>query len=222
MRLRSDIELVTLRELIAKFEKQLAESHNEPFWQKFFTDNPFILSLAFATPVLKVHDNAYVGGQGFTRDGGKFADYLYKTGSTGNLCIVEIKKPATELLRSTPYREHLYQASSDLVGAVTQVMDQRMNLNHEIYVLAGRTGQHDLKAHSVQCVVVAGKDLVDADKKKSFDLFRTSLNSVTAITFDELLARLKEIDRVFSREKEAQAQSPAPVGFSDNTNEEAE
>lgn len=97
-----------------------------------------------------------------------------------------------------------------------------MNLNHEIYVLAGRTGQHDLKAHSVQCVVVAGKDLVDADKKKSFDLFRTSLNSVTAITFDELLARLKEIDRVFSREKEAQAQSPAPVGFSDNTNEEAE
>lgn len=220
MRLRSDIELVTLKELIAKFEKHLDENHNEPFWQKFFTENPFILSLAFATPVLQVHDNAYVGGRSFTGDGGKFADYLYKTGSTGNLCIVEIKKPSTDLLKATPYRERLYQASSELVGAVTQVMDQRMHLNHDIHQLVRSSRQYDLQAHSVQCVVVAGKDLTDEDKQKSFELFRTSLNSVSVLTFDELLARLREIDRVLTEEKKSQTEPTLSTTPDDSTEEE--
>ena len=45
--LKSVIEQVTLRELIAKIEDMLSKNLPEPRWQAFFKANPFVLGLAF-------------------------------------------------------------------------------------------------------------------------------------------------------------------------------
>lgn len=62
-KLRGDIELVTLEALIKRYEEMLREKLVEDRWQKFFNENPFILNMAFGYPVIKVRDQASVGGR---------------------------------------------------------------------------------------------------------------------------------------------------------------
>lgn len=97
--LKSDIELVTLNQLIERYQEMLGKGLAEGKWQSFFLENPFILSLAFAVPTLMVQGQAYAGGKRLNGSGGKIADFLYASASTGNLALIEIKKPGTDLLR---------------------------------------------------------------------------------------------------------------------------
>ncbi|MEA3808766.1 DUF4263 domain-containing protein [Enterobacter hormaechei] len=76
----------------------LGKGLTESKWQSFFLENPFILSLAFAVPAMLVQGQAYAGGKRLNGSGGKFSDFLYASASTGNLGLIEIKKPQTELL----------------------------------------------------------------------------------------------------------------------------
>jgi hypothetical protein len=50
MRLSADIGLVSLQQLIERFEEMRGKTLLEAKWQAFFNDNPFVLSLAFSTP----------------------------------------------------------------------------------------------------------------------------------------------------------------------------
>ena len=61
-RLQRDIELVKLEGLIARFEEMMTKQLNESEWQLFFDQNPFVLSMAFGYPVIKVKERASVGG----------------------------------------------------------------------------------------------------------------------------------------------------------------
>ncbi|MDX5332181.1 MAG: DUF4263 domain-containing protein, partial [Caulobacteraceae bacterium] len=66
-----EIELVTLEELIARFEQRLAANGDEEAWQKFFKTHPFILKLAFGYPILAMGDQISVGGGRFDGKGEK-------------------------------------------------------------------------------------------------------------------------------------------------------
>ncbi len=60
--LKSDIELVTLNQLIERYQEMLGKGLAEGKWQSFFLENPFILILVFAVPALMVQGQAYAGG----------------------------------------------------------------------------------------------------------------------------------------------------------------
>jgi len=129
MSLKSDIELVTLKQLIDRYQEMLKKGLSEGKWQNFFMENPFILSLAFAVPFMLVQGQAYVGGKRLNGRGGKYTDFLWASVTTGNLALIEIKRPETELLYQKPYRgDDVYGPSSDLGGAIAQVLDQRFKL----------------------------------------------------------------------------------------------
>lgn len=64
-KLRGDIELVTLESLIKRYEQMLGEKLIEGRWRDFFNENPFILNMAFGCPVIKVRDQASVGGRSY-------------------------------------------------------------------------------------------------------------------------------------------------------------
>lgn len=194
--LRSDIELVTLSQLIERYQEMLEKGLAEGKWQDFFLGNPFILSLAFAVPALMVQGQAYAGGKRLNGSGGKIADFLYASASTGNLALVEIKKPGTELLGKTPYRgDDVYAPSTDLGGGIAQILDQRFKLQSELPVIKNNMNRNDIHSYAVRCIVIAGMTPPEHSQKKSFELVRNALSDVVVVTFDELLARLIEIQR---------------------------
>tara|TARA_R110000782_G_scaffold270455_1_gene371316 strand:- start:20022 stop:21482 length:1461 start_codon:yes stop_codon:yes gene_type:complete len=191
--LSREIELITLEDLIARLSLRLNENHAEAFWQKFFLSNPFVLRLAFGLPVLLFKDQVVVGGTKLDGSGGKIADFVMKAGLYGNLAIVEIKTPQTELVEARIYRGEVHAPTWRLSGAVTQVADQRYKLQMDIKQKKVDSRQYDIFTYGIQCLVIAGRDPGDEARKKSFELFRNGLKDVTVITFDELLAKLQSL-----------------------------
>jgi len=198
--LKSDIELVTLEQLIERYQAMLEKDLTEPKWQRFLQENPFILSLAFAVPPMLIKGNAYVGGTRIDRNGGKFADFLLANAATGNLAIIEIKRPNTALLTRTEYRDDVFSPSPDLSGAITQVLDQRYRMQRTISVLKEESDRSDIFAYAIRCVVIAGRLPEDAPQKKSLELARNALNGVAVITYDELLGRLVSLRNALTPE----------------------
>lgn len=196
--LKSDIELVTLKQLIKRFQEMLESGLAESKWQSFFLANPFILNLAFAIPAMMVQGQAYAGGKRLNGSGGKVIDFLCASVSTGNLALIEIKKPGTELLGRTPYRgDDIYGLSTDLGGAIAQVLDQRFRLQSELPIMKNTMNRYDIHSFAVRCIIIAGVTPQEHQQRKSFELVRNTLSDVTVITFDELLARLTELQKAF-------------------------
>ncbi len=196
--LKSEIEQVTLQQLIERFREMLGKDLPEGRWQSFLTQNPFILSLAFAVPAMIVQGQAYAGGKRLSGRGGKVADFLCASASTGNLAIVEIKRPATDLLAASPYRgDDVYAASGELSGTIAQVLDQRLKLQRELPLLKEESERADIHDYGIRCILVAGRTPGDRARRKSLELLRNAMIGVTVLTFDELLARLDEIHGAF-------------------------
>lgn len=131
--LNREIELVTLEDVIAKFEAKLADtSLTEGSWQRFLSNNPFILRLAFGLPAIIFREQMPVGGWDVDNKGGKLADFVMKSGALGNLAIVEIKRPKSTLLGKKTYRGGVHAPSVGISGAVTQVIDQRYQLQKHL------------------------------------------------------------------------------------------
>jgi hypothetical protein len=192
--LKGEIEQVTLQQLIERFDEMLEKGLAESRWQSFLTNNPFILSLAFAVPAIIVEGQAYAGGKRLNGRGGKVADFLCASASTGNLAIVEIKKPGTDLLSHSAYRgDDVFAASAELSGTISQVLDQRVKLQRELPALKEASDRYDIHDFGIRCIVVAGRTPNEAPRRRSLELLRNAFTGVTVITFDELLARLKEI-----------------------------
>ena len=203
LELNREIELLTLEQLIARLEGYLTKNHPESFWQRFFSDNPFILRLAFGLPIVVFGEQVSVGGSKFDGSGGKIADYVVKAGHFGNLAIIEIKMPQTPLLEARVYRGEVHAPTKHLSGAVTQILDQRYQLQTTINDRKVASGAYDVFSFAMQGLVIAGRDPVGPAEKKSFELFRNGLKDVTIVTFDELLAKLRALHEFLSSTGEA-------------------
>jgi hypothetical protein len=89
------------------------------------------------------------------------------------------------------YREGIYTPSSDLSGAINQVLDQRYKLQKEISSIKENTRMYDIETYSVHCAVIVDTMLEGVDEQKSIELFRGNLKEVNIVTFDEMLEKLK-------------------------------
>jgi hypothetical protein len=151
------------------------------------------------------------GGKRLSGRGGKVTDFLCASASTGNLAIVEIKKPTTDLLGGSPYRgDDVFAASTELSGTVAQVLDQRMTLQRELPNLKEQSERYDIHDYGTRCIIVAGVTPSDRARRKSLELLRNALVGVTLLTFDELLARLEEIHAALSPAAELPTNGEVP------------
>jgi hypothetical protein len=203
-KLRSDIELVTLDALIKRYEEMLSQKLAEGRWQDFFNENPFILSMAFGYPIIKVRGQASVGGRKLSGDGEKITDFLVRNSLTNNTAIFEIKTPQTAILNKTPLREGVYTPSADVSGSINQALDQKYQLQKQIAQIKDNTRLYDIESYAVHCCLVIGKTPDSNDRKKSFELFRRNSKDVEIVTFDELLEKLKQLS-VFLRAADEEA-----------------
>lgn len=192
--LKSDIEQVTLKQLIELLAGMLEKNLPEARWQAFLEQNPFVLSLAFPVPVLVVQDRAYVSGKRLDDRGGRIADFLCASASTGNLAIVEIKRPGSDLVAGSAYRgDDVFGATSELSGAIAQVLDQRLHLQTTWPALKEASERPDIHGFAIRCIVIIGKTPTGRAQRRSFELYRQAMSGVTIVTFDELLSRLREV-----------------------------
>lgn len=203
-KLRVDIELVTLEALITRYEGMLGENLVEGHWQDFFNENPFILNMAFGYPVIKVRDQASVGGRKLSSDGEKITDFLVKNSLTNNTAIFEIKTPQTPILNKTPFRDGVYTPPADLSGSINQALDQKYQFQKQIAQIKDNTRLYDIESYAVHCCLVIGKKPDGDDRQKSFELFRHNSKDVEIVTFNELLEKLKQLS-AFLRAAEAES-----------------
>ena len=189
--LSRSIELVNLDNRIASFQRLLNSDPLEREWQDFLNDNPFILSLAFGHPVLKVRDQASVGGRKLSGKGDNITDFLVKNKLTNNCAIVEIKRSGTRLLNNTP-RNGVHTPSGRLVGAVNQALAQKYRFEKEVAQIKDNSGIYDITSYSVSCCLLIGKMPGTEDRQRSLELYRGNSKDVEILTYSELLEKLKQ------------------------------
>jgi hypothetical protein len=205
-------EMLKSSDAITAYRKQhhIKASGDEAVWQHFFEANTWIfgygLNYVFNRPLDGRELETVVRGHDLT-GAGKRTDALLKTaGILSSLCLVEIKKPDTQLLAAEPYRPDCWQASRELGGAIAQsqktVQRTLENLPPEFRPTDanGNPTGEVLYSYRPKSFVVVGQlseftttEGTNREKFSSFELLRGNTYSPEIITFDELLERARFI-----------------------------
>ncbi len=191
--LNAAVGISTMKRALMAWSKYRNNS-DEEFWQELLTEQEFVLEQIFHVPIFVIKSKAYMGGKNALNKGGGIVDFLIKNNVTNSVGIVEIKTPKTDLL-TTEYRNGIYNVSSELSGAVMQVLNYRDTLSRERTTLLS-DDEINADAFDPKCVVIIGharNELKSNDKLKSFELFRHQLTDVEVITYDELFERTKRL-----------------------------
>ena len=182
----------------------------EDVWQKFFERNTWIFGYGLSYQFLSKLDDRkleqIVRGRDMTGPG-KRSDALMKTrGIVSSLCFVEIKRHDTPLLGSSPYRSGAWSPSAELAGGVAQIqatvhsaveaIGNKLTPESEI---GDPTGESLFNIEPRSCLVVGTLEEfqttngINANKFRSFELYRRHTWRPEIVTFDELLHRARFI-----------------------------
>ncbi|MGB3541301.1 Shedu immune nuclease family protein [Rubrivirga sp.] len=183
----------------------------EAVWQNFFEQNHWIFGYALT---LIWHDSLgerkleqVVSGSSLVKHGKRSDAVLASRAAISNVCLVEIKKPDTDLL---DYREHYrpgcWRVSQEMAGAVSQAqitLDYAVRELQSSFKLTDDRGfpqGNDIFAYQPRCYLIVGRTDqfsgehgVNRDQLRSFELFRSSVKRPEIVTYDELYERTKMI-----------------------------
>jgi hypothetical protein len=190
-RLNTILGLNTLNKVLGIWESNM-HNGNESFWQKMLAEYSWIIGQVFAVPVIIFNEQAYVGGKALDFKGGKLADFIYQNNLTDNIMLVEIKTPTTKLM-GAQYRRNVFSISPDLAGALSQVLNDREELQNNYYSLKS-SDSRTFYAFNPRCLLIIGclqTERLNNHKKESFELFRGDQRNIDILTFDELFRKVK-------------------------------
>lgn len=172
---------------------------NEEFWQQTFSENQWIISQLFAYPCTIFNDKAYMGGKGIDNRGGNLCDFIYRNSLTHNVVLVEIKTPCTDIVGSS-YRG-TYSFSSEMSGAINQVLNYRDKLTKEFYAIC-HNSVSSLEVFSPKCFVLIGKlNGLNPNQIAAIENYRNTISNVIIITYDEMVKRIKDLLDVFEADE---------------------
>lgn len=177
---------------ILEIWKDNQNNSSEEFWHQFFEENSLMLGQIFSTPVTIFGSKAYVGGKGIHNSGGKVIDFIMVNKLTRNTALIEIKTPTTKLLAGSEYRSEVYASSSEISGAINQLLTSRNSLSQDYNSLVQHS-QEKFDVFSPQCILIAGnakQELCNSDKKRTFELYRSNSQGVQIVTYDEVFEKL--------------------------------
>jgi len=204
---------------IAEFERALIDHpEDENFWQGFFELHPWILQTAFSSTVYYLGGEVYVGGKrpvGRQGTGGVATDFLFADDSTKSFAVVEIKTPHTKLIgpryrgnADSEYDNETYSMHGDLTGGIVQTRNQMSVAIDNFESVLGPGYGHKLnRVHPKGVLIVGEMHGLSERQLTSFNHFRHGQYSLTILTFDELLKRLKVLFE--SNEPESSGAAPA-------------
>lgn len=186
---------------LEEFEQAIGDtSKGESWWQNFFSNNKWIFGYGLNYQILRpVQEQPQYSGANVTGTGGQRGDFLQRTAAEVSFTVlVEIKKPATVLLRNE-YRNGAWSVTEEFSGGVAQL--QANSLKWEVE--GSRTdanrdhvedGHNAFTVRPKSILIIGNTAQLDGrDKKNSFELFRRNLKNPEVLTFDELLERARFI-----------------------------
>ncbi|MEZ9779069.1 Shedu immune nuclease family protein [Vibrio cyclitrophicus] len=177
--------------------KQNDKSKDEGQWQKYFENNPFILSNILSIPAFMLNGGAYVGGKSADNAGGNLCDFLFKSERTENPVLIEIKTPATNLIGKA-YRQ-TFSMSDEVSGSIGQILNYSNQLLKNSYALQvegqDKSKEQQYKIHKPLLYVIVGNstELDNNKKREAFELYRNNLKDINILTFDEVFAKVERL-----------------------------
>jgi hypothetical protein len=176
------------------FANMLRANHTEQEWEDFFKVNRWIFGYGLDYQFLSnLQDQPNYGGANITGVGAQRGDQLHTTsGSVKYTVLVEIKRPDTSLLARVRYRNGAYSISEELAGGIAQIQ----SCCHLWEVEGSRTDANrellgEVRTVKPKGILVIGKssELIDRQRAESFELFRSHLQGIAILTYDELFER---------------------------------
>ncbi len=194
--------LLKRREKLAEFKQSLtSNSSDESWWQDFFEENKWIFGYGLNYEILRQQQSQPTyGGVKIDGKGGQRGDNLMST--TGDLnftVLVEIKTPATPLLQGTQeIRNGAWSLSKSFTDALSQIQANIQTWEKQGSEQPENRDKLDkLSVFTVKPkgIIVIGllSQLVDRNKRETFQRFRKSIHGIDIITYDELFERAKFI-----------------------------
>lgn len=197
-RLSASLNIERLQRTLDLMQYNL-DSDNEEFWQQTFSENQWVISQLFAYPCTIFNDKAYMGGKSIDNSGGNLCDFIYQNRLTQNVVLVEIKTPCTNIIGSS-YRG-TYSFSSEMSGAINQVLNYRDKLTKEFYAIRHNSA-NCLEVFSPRCFVLIGKlNGLSPNQMAAIENYRNTIGNVIIITYDELIQRIRDLLDVFKADK---------------------
>jgi len=187
---------------INKYKAQIGRlnTKDETAWQHFFNSNSWIfgygLDYRFQGILQKEFSSSNTDADGSNQ---VFSDFLM--GDRRFTTFVELKLPTTELFASTKNRARTWRLSSQLMDAVSQILEQKasgqikIETTKELYSDSGAAITQ--RAYDSKAILIIGNwnqienDIarVKSIKEKTFELFRRDSKNIDVITYDELYER---------------------------------
>lgn len=210
VKLRDDIELVSLDALISEFETDLSGrfAGSEGHWQGFFNRNRFALQLLFASPVSIEWQQAHVRSSDVTGSGARITDFLCVNVVTRTVLLVEIKTPGAALMAAPAYRGQRTEAAvhvphKELAGAVAQVQSQMSSIPQHFSQMIPSGATVDPWNQPQGAVIVGRVSTLTNEQRESFLRYRDGLAGVTVLGYDEVLERLKGLREMLATSAES-------------------
>lgn len=203
--LNTALNINNLKRVQDMMQTNLDNDQEAAFWQPFFEGNAWILSQLFHSPVMFFKGKRYVGGKGLDNHGGQYTDFIYKNDITDNVAIIEIKSPKKPIF-DAKYRQS-FRFSTELTGCISQLLLQKDELNKGYSELLRKTDDF-FRVNNIASILVYGtvNDLSKAEKD-AFENFQNELRSICIIGFDELLARVRNLLKLFEGQPDVFEQS---------------
>lgn len=199
---------------LREFETSISNNKDENYWQVFFETNTWIFGYGLNYKILRtIQPQPNYGATSIRGAGGQRGDYLEKTEANVKFTVlVEIKKPQSDILGSKRYRNGAWELGEELTGGVSQ-----LQINCRTWDIEGSTTETNravmqkLNVNTVEPkgILVIGNtsQLVDHEKRNTFELFRRNIYNPEILTFDELLERAMFIVRHHEEKSEGNAKS---------------
>lgn len=186
------------------------EGISESDWQEFFERNQWIfgygLSYIFTTGLDGRALQQTIRGSSLIAPG-KIPDGIMKTrAAVSALCLVEIKRSSTKLLRTNEYRSGTWAPSTELGGAVAQCQEalraasDALDTYYRVTDERGDlTGEEIMSLQPRSFLVVGSLNQfqtergVNSSRYQAFEGFRRNLRQPEILTFDELYERARFI-----------------------------
>jgi hypothetical protein len=206
------VALAYRREQLNTFSDMLdrCDDFTENDWQQFFERNQWIfgygLSYIFTTGLDGRKLQQTIRGASFVATG-KIPDGIMKTrAAVSALCLVEIKRSSTELLKGSEYRRGTWAPSSELSGGVAQCQEtlravaNDLETHHRFTDEDGNQTGEELMSVQPRSFLVVGSlrefqtaTGINSARYQAFEGFRRNLRQPEILTFDELYERARFI-----------------------------
>jgi len=206
------VALAYRRDQLGSFSQMLDRGSelSEDDWQQFFERNQWIfgygLSYIFTTGLDGRSLQQTIRGYSVAGPG-KIPDGIMKSrAAVSALCLVEIKKSSTELLRASQYRTGTWAPSIELSGAVAQCQEslraaaEALDTHHRFTDDQGNPTGEELMSVQPRSFLVVGslaqfqtENGINSARYQAFEGFRRNLRQPEILTFDELYERARFI-----------------------------